>query len=151
MTSRPWGREQPAFTTFSNDVGYDELICVRGISFAAFCGDEGLPVSGVAHVAYIPGPRLAGPSELARLVDGAVGRASSVPQLARSIVDVLDRNLEPRGAGVVVEAAHFGPPTGFPAPRWVTSAWAGCLRDDTTAPAALAALVRAHRRARGGR
>jgi GTP cyclohydrolase I len=150
-TSLPAAPGPPALTTFANDGAYDELVYVTGIGFTAFCGEEGLPVGGLAHVAYMPGARLVGLSKLARLVEHVSQGSASIPHLARSLVDALDERLRPRGAGVVVEAAQVGPAAGPPTGRWVVSAWAGCLRHDAATRAAFRSIVRAHRRHRGGR
>ena len=56
-------------TTFPNDGAYDELVVVRDIPFHALCEHHLLPFTGVAHVGYIPGPRIVGLSKLARVVD----------------------------------------------------------------------------------
>ena len=47
-------------TTFPNDGEYDELVVVRDIPFHALCEHHLLPFTGVAHVGYIPGPRIVG-------------------------------------------------------------------------------------------
>lgn len=133
-------------TTFANDGGYDGLVCVTGIGFVAFCADEGLPVGGVAHVGHIPGSRLVGLSKLARLVEVAAIRTVSVPHLARSVAGALDEQVQPRGAGVVVEAAELGPMDGPPAGSLVAAAWTGRLRHDAATRAAFRSFVRAHRR-----
>jgi len=56
-------------TTFPNDEGYDELVLARGIPVHSVCEQHLLPFVGVAHVGYLPGDRILGLSELARVVE----------------------------------------------------------------------------------
>ena len=42
------------------DVDYDEMVIVKDISIASVCEHHLVPFTGVAHVAYLPGRRLAG-------------------------------------------------------------------------------------------
>jgi len=49
-------------TSFPNEEGYDELVVVRDIPFQSLCMHHLLPFHGVAHVAYLPAERLAGPT-----------------------------------------------------------------------------------------
>jgi GTP cyclohydrolase I len=120
-------------TTFPNDGGYDELVVARDIPFHSLCEHHLLPFIGVAHVAYLPGERLVGLSKLARLVE-SVARALQVQErLTTQIADWLQRELAPRGVGVVLEAEHLcmslrGVQTA--GARTVTSALRGVVRDD---------------------
>jgi GTP cyclohydrolase I len=120
-------------TTFPNDGGYDELVVARDIPFHSLCEHHLLPFMGVAHVAYLPGERLVGLSKLARLVE-SVARALQVQErLTTQIADWLQRELAPKGVGVVLEAEHLcmslrGVQTA--GARTVTSALRGVVRDD---------------------
>jgi GTP cyclohydrolase I len=120
-------------TTFPNDGGYDELVVARDIPFHSLCEHHLLPFIGVAHIAYLPGERLVGLSKLARLVE-SVARALQVQErLTTQIADWLQRELAPKGVGVVLEAEHLcmslrGVQTA--GARTVTSALRGVVRDD---------------------
>src|SRR3712207_432089 len=94
-------------TTFRNDGGYDELVVARDIPFHSLCEHHLLPFVGVAHVAYLPGERILGLSKLARVVD-YFGRSLQVQErLTTQVADWLERELAPKGVGVVVEAEHM--------------------------------------------
>ncbi len=93
-------------TTFPNDGGYDELVVVSDIAFAALCEHHLLPFVGVAHVAYLPGDRIVGLSKLPRLVEHRSRRPQVQERLTAEIADWLERTLRPRGVGVVLEASH---------------------------------------------
>ncbi len=132
-------------TTFPNDEGYDELVVVRDIPFHSLCQHHLLPFTGVAHVGYLPGPRILGLSKLARVV-GLFARDLQVQErLTKQIADLLEDRLQPKGVGVVLEAEHLCmslrgvQATGS---RTVTSAVHGRLRDDARSRAEFFALSR---------
>jgi GTP cyclohydrolase IA len=120
-------------TTFPNEDGYDELIVARAIPFHSLCMHHLLPFYGVAHVGYLPGERIIGLSKLGRVVELFARDLQIQERLTTQIARWLQRELEPKGVGVVLEAEHlcmslrgvqkFGAKT-------VTSALHGCVRDD---------------------
>ena len=131
-------------TTFPNDEGYDELVLARGIPFRTVCEHHLLPFSGVAHVGYLPGDRILGLSKLARVVEHYAARPQTQERLTKQIADCLSERLQPRGAGVVLEAEHscmtlrgvraLGSTT-------ITSALSGTVRDDARSRAEFFALA----------
>jgi GTP cyclohydrolase I len=120
-------------TTFPNDGGYDELVVVRDIPFHSLCEHHLLPFVGVAHVGYIPGERIAGLSKLARVVDNFARALQVQERLTKQIAGWFERELSPKGAGVVLEAEHMCMSlrgAAKPGTRTVTSALHGLVRDD---------------------
>jgi GTP cyclohydrolase I len=120
-------------TTFPNDGGYDELVVVRDIPFHSLCEHHLLPFVGVAHVGYIPGERIAGLSKLARVVDHFARALQVQERLTKQIAGWFERELSPKGAGVVLEAEHMCMSlrgAAKPGTRTVTSALHGLVRDD---------------------
>jgi GTP cyclohydrolase I len=93
-------------TTFPNDEGYDELVLVRGIPFRSLCEHHLLPFTGVAHVCYLPGDRIVGLSKLARVVEHFAAAPQVQERLTCQVADLLEETLQPRGAGVVLDAEH---------------------------------------------
>ena len=93
-------------TTFPNTDGYDELVLVRDIEFHSLCEHHLLPFAGVAHLGYLPGPRLLGLSKLARVVEMFSRDLQMQERMTAQIADWLDERLHPRGAAVVLEADH---------------------------------------------
>jgi GTP cyclohydrolase I len=87
--------------------GHEDMILVRDIELYSLCEHHLLPFHGRAHVAYIPNGRIVGLSKLARLVDMFARRLQVQERLTDQVADALMAALEPRGVGVVVEAAHF--------------------------------------------
>jgi GTP cyclohydrolase I len=120
-------------TTFPNDDGYDELIVARAIPFHSLCMHHLLPFHGVAHVGYLPAERIIGLSKLGRVVELFARDLQIQERLTTQIAEWLQRELQPKGVGVVLEAEHlcmslrgvqkFGAKT-------VTSALEGLIRDD---------------------
>jgi GTP cyclohydrolase IA len=128
LTPRPF---RP--TTFPNEDGYDELIVVRAIPFHSLCMHHLLPFQGVAHIAYLPGERIIGLSKLGRVVEHFARDLQIQERMTTQIAAWLERELTPKGVGVVLEAEHLcmslrgiqklGAKT-------VTSALRGLVRDD---------------------
>jgi GTP cyclohydrolase I len=128
LTPRPFRA-----TTFPNEDGYDELVVARAIPFHSLCMHHMLPFHGVAHVAYLPDERIIGLSKLGRVVEFFSRDLQIQERLTTQVADWLQRELEPKGVGVVLEAEHLcmslrgvqklGAKT-------VTSALRGLVRDD---------------------
>jgi len=132
-------------TTFPNDGGYDELVVAREIQFHSLCEHHLLPFTGVAHVAYLPGERILGLSKLARVVDYFARSLQVQERLTTQVAGWLQRELEPKGVGVVVEAEHMCMSlrgVQKPGARTVTSALHGLVRDDPRTRQEFLALVR---------
>jgi GTP cyclohydrolase I len=128
LTARPF-----VPTTFPNDEGYDELVLVRDIPFHSLCEHHLLPFSGVAHVGYLPGTRIVGLSKLARVVEHFARGFQVQERLTKQVGDWLEFRLDPKGAGVVLEAEHLCMTLrGVQASgsRTVTSSLHGLVRDD---------------------
>jgi GTP cyclohydrolase I len=112
---------------------HDSMIMVRDIELYSLCEHHMLPFFGRAHVAYIPNGRIVGLSKVARLVDVFARRLQVQERLTDQIADALMEILQPRGVGVVIEAAHFcmmmrG--VEKQNSKTVTSALRGCFKDD---------------------
>ena len=119
--------------TFEEVGGYDELIVMRDIPVVSFCEHHMLPVTGVAHVGYLPTSRVVGISKLARVVHGFARRLQIQEKLTAEIAGAIDQVLKPKGVGVVIEAEHScmtlrGVNT--PGVTLTTSHLTGVIRDD---------------------
>ena len=92
--------------TFTEVEGYDDMVIEKNISVRSHCEHHMAPITGVAHVAYIPANKVVGLSKLARVVDVYSKRLQTqerlTMQIARAIMDVL----QPRGVAVTVDASH---------------------------------------------
>jgi GTP cyclohydrolase I len=135
-------------TTFPNDGGYDELVVATGIPFHSLCEHHLLPFVGVAHVGYLPGERIIGLSKLARVVELFARSLQVQERLTTQIAGWLDRQLAPKGVGVVLEAEHLCMSlrgVQKAGARTVTSALHGHLRDDQRTRQEFLSLTGGHR------
>jgi GTP cyclohydrolase IA len=120
-------------TTFPNDDVYDELIVARSIPFHSLCMHHLLPFHGVAHIGYLPGERIIGLSKLGRVVEYFSRDLQIQERLTTQVAGWLQRELEPKGVGVVLEAEHLCMSLrGVQklGAKKVTSALRGAVRDD---------------------
>ncbi len=83
-----------------------DLILIRDLPVASMCEHHLLPWTGKAHVGYVPGGRVAGFSEFARVVDGYARRPQLQERLTAQVADAVYGKLGALGAIVVVEASH---------------------------------------------
>ena len=92
--------------TFEETNGYDEMVVLRDIDFRSHCEHHVAPIVGRAHIGYLPDHRVVGISKLARVVDVFARRLQIQEKLTAEIADSIESVLQPRGVGVVIEAAH---------------------------------------------
>jgi GTP cyclohydrolase I len=119
--------------TFDETAGYDEIVALRDIPFQSFCEHHLAPITGVAHVAYLPKGRVVGISKLARVVDTFARRLQIQERFTAQIADVIDRVLQPEGVAVIVKATHGCMTTRGVHKHgsiMVTSRMLGCFRDN---------------------
>jgi len=81
-------------------------VVAKDIRFSSVCVHHLLPFAGVAHVAYLPGKRLAGLSKLGRVVDALSRRLQIQEHLTERIAATLEQALSPRAVVVVLDAEH---------------------------------------------
>jgi GTP cyclohydrolase I len=113
--------------------GYRGLLLMRDIPFQSVCEHHLLPFRGVAHVGFLPGDQLIGISTLARAVEHFAHGLQLQERITQQVHDWLRLELNPRGAGVVVEAEHLCMSfrgVGTAETRVVTSCFTGDLADD---------------------
>jgi GTP cyclohydrolase I len=119
--------------TFEETEGYDEMVVLKDIRFESHCEHHMAPIIGKAHVAYLPKSRVVGISKLARLVEVYSRRLQIQEKMTVQIANTLNEVLQPRGVGVVIEAAHQCMTTRGvhkPGVSMVTSHMLGGFRDD---------------------
>ena len=89
-----------------NAEGYDGIVLLRDIEFTSTCEHHLQPFRGRAHVAYIPVERIVGISKLARILELHARRLQNQERITQGIANDLERELQPLGAAVILEAAH---------------------------------------------
>lgn len=94
----------------------DEMVTVRDIPLYSMCEHHLVPFMGVAHIAYIPRDgRVIGLSKLARIVNCFARRPQLQERLTAQVADFLEKELNPQGVAVIIEAEppvhdHAGSP-----------------------------------------
>lgn len=131
--------------TFAEVGGYDELVVLKDIRVVSFCEHHMLPVTGRAHVGYLPANRVVGISKLARVVHGFARRLQIQEKLTAEIAGAIQDILQPQGVGVVIEAEHTcmtlrGVNT--TGSKLTTSSLLGVIRDDPRTREEFLSLVR---------
>ena len=89
------------------DVGYSEMVVIKGIPFYSLCEHHMLPFFGTVSVGYLPRGRVIGLSKIPRIVEMYARRLQVQERLTDQIADALQGTLEPAGVGVVIEAYHL--------------------------------------------
>jgi GTP cyclohydrolase IA len=89
------------------DVGYSEMVVIKGIPFYSLCEHHMLPFLGTAAVGYLPRGRVIGLSKIPRVVEMYARRLQVQERMTQQIADFLQERLNPYGVGVVIEAEHL--------------------------------------------
>ena len=88
--------------------GSSDLVIVRDIFFHSTCPHHLLPYHGKAHVAYLPGARIAGFSKIAKLVECFAHRFILQEEIGRLVSEALVEHLGARGAAcMLVDVEQF--------------------------------------------
>ena len=119
--------------TFEEIDGYDELIILRDIRFESHCEHHLAPIIGRAHIGYLPNKRVVGISKLARVLEAYARRLQIQEKLTAQVANTIQEVLQPRGVGVIIDAAHQCMTTrGIhkPGMSMVTSRMLGSFRTD---------------------
>jgi GTP cyclohydrolase I len=131
--------------TFEEVGGYDEMVVLRDIEFESHCEHHMAPIIGKAHVGYLPSGRVVGISKLARVVEAYARRFQVQEKMTAQIARCIQDALQPRGVGVVIEAAHECMTTRGIHKRgvsMVTSKMLGDFREDARTRAEFLELIR---------
>ena len=92
--------------TFGEVEGYDDMVIEKNITIQSHCEHHMAPITGVAHVAYIPLKKVVGLSKLARVVEVFSKRLQTQERLTMQIAKTIMEVLQPRGVAVTIDAAH---------------------------------------------
>ncbi|MRG92936.1 GTP cyclohydrolase I [Polyangium spumosum] len=82
------------------------IVVVRDLAVTTVCPHHLLPAIGTAIVAYQPGARVAGIGTLARVVDVVARRLTLQEEIGATVVDLLVRELEAKGALCQLSLTH---------------------------------------------
>jgi GTP cyclohydrolase I len=121
-----------------------DLILIRDLPVASLCEHHLLPFAGKAHVGYVPNGRVAGFSELARVVEDYAKRPQLQERLTAQVADAVYGTLGASGAFVVIEAEHTCMSmrgAEVPGAVAVTAAARGVFEEDVARRAEVLALI----------
>ena len=133
--------------TFEEVGGYDDVVALRGIPFESWCEHHMATIRGTVDIGYLPRDRVVGISKLSRVVDAFARRLQVQERMTAEIADTIQKALNPRGVGVIVNATHACMASRGVRKHgvsMVTSRMLGVFRDEpATRQEFLAALARA--------
>jgi GTP cyclohydrolase IA len=92
--------------TFAEVGGYEDIVLLRDIPFQSHCEHHMAPITGKAHIAYLPQDWVVGISKLVRVLNGYSRRLQVQERLTAEVADCIWNGLKPRGVAVVIEATH---------------------------------------------
>jgi GTP cyclohydrolase I len=92
--------------TFTEVSGYQGMIVLSDIDFVSHCEHHLAPITGTAHIAYVPSGAVVGISKFARVVDAFARRLQVQERMTAEIATCIEEALEPKGLGVVIDAEH---------------------------------------------
>jgi len=121
-----------------------DLILIRDLPVSSLCEHHLLPFAGKAHVGYVPNGRVAGFSELTRVVEDYAKRPQLQERLTAQVADAVYGTLGASGAFVVIEAEHTCMSmrgAEVPGAVAVTAAARGVFEEDVARRAEVLALI----------
>ena len=86
---------------------YKQMVIIKNIELYSLCEHHLVPFFGKAHIAYIPNNQIVGLSKIPRIVDVFSRRLQVQERLTKEISECLQKNLQPEGVAVVIEASHL--------------------------------------------
>ncbi|HUM65161.1 MAG TPA: GTP cyclohydrolase I FolE [Chitinophagaceae bacterium] len=97
---------KPSVTLFENKYGYHQMLVAKNIQLQTTCEHHFLPVTGSAHIAYIPSAKIIGLSKINRLVRYYAGRPQVQERLTNQLANELKHTLGTEDIAVVIDAVH---------------------------------------------
>lgn len=98
---------KPRLSTFENKYSYKKMLVEQHITINSACEHHFLPITGYAHVGYIPKDKVVGLSKINRLVDYYSRRPQVQERLVLQILQDLQDALETDDVIVLVTAKHL--------------------------------------------
>jgi len=131
--------------TFEETDGYGDIVLLKDIRVESYCEHHLIPITGVAHVAYIPENRVVGISKLARTVELFSKRLQIQEKLTSQVANAINDTLKPKGVAVLIEAEHGCMTTRGvhkPGVNMVTKTLIGCFKDNSDVRTEFLSLIK---------
>lgn len=100
-------KNKPSLSVFENKYGYKRMLVEQNITINSFCEHHFLPITGFAHIAYIPCDKVIGLSKINRIVDYYAHRPQVQERLSRQVLVELQNTLGSKDVMVVICAKHL--------------------------------------------
>lgn len=100
-------KNRPKISTFANHYEYRKIIIEQNINIDSACEHHFLPITGYAHIGYIPGDRVIGLSKINRLVDYYSHRPQVQERLSLQILKDLQKELDTEDVIVMINSKHL--------------------------------------------
>ena len=100
-------KNKPKLSVFENKYGYNKMLLEQNITIDSACEHHFLPITGHAHIAYIPKDKVIGLSKINRLVDYFSHRPQVQERLSLQILKELQNTLDTQDVIVMLVAKHL--------------------------------------------
>ena len=98
---------KPKLSVFENKYGYKKILVEQNITIDSSCEHHFLPITGYAHIAYVPKDKVIGLSKINRLVDYYAHRPQVQERLSLQILKDLQKTLGTDDVIVMISAKHL--------------------------------------------
>lgn len=100
-------KSAPDVKLFENRYNYKNMLVEKSISFHSTCEHHFVPITGHAHVAYVPNGKVVGLSKLNRIVRYFARRPQVQERMTIQIANMLKETLNTDDVAVLIEADHL--------------------------------------------
>jgi len=100
-------KNKPKVSVFENKYKYKKMLVEHNITIDSSCEHHFLPITGHAHIAYIPNKKVIGLSKINRLVDYFSHRPQVQERLSLQILKELQEALDTKDVIVMICAKHL--------------------------------------------
>lgn len=98
---------KPKLSVFQNKYGYNRMLIEQNIVIDSACEHHFLPITGFAHVAYIPEDKVIGLSKINRLVNYYAHRPQVQERLCLQILKDMQKALGTKSVIILINAKHL--------------------------------------------
>ena len=100
-------KNKPKLSVFENKYSYKKMLVEQNITVDSCCEHHFLPITGYAHIAYMPKEKVIGLSKLNRVVDYYAHRPQVQERLSLQILKELQDKLDTKDVIVMICAKHL--------------------------------------------